>query len=47
MVFAHTTIPLLKSNLNGEVKMGEKREAGEMFFPLRDLGAKVVVAHPW
>ena len=36
----------LKCNLNGEVKMGEKRKAGEMLLPLGDLGAKVVVAHP-
>lgn len=34
------------NHLNGEVEMCEKRKVCEMFFPLWDLGAKVVVAHP-
>ena len=41
-----TCLPSLKSDLNGEVEMGEDGKVGEMLLPLGDLGAKVVVTHP-
>merc|ERR1712181_165604 len=34
------------SHLDSKVEMGKKRKVCEMFFSLRDLGAKVVVPHP-
>ena len=41
-----TCLPSSKSDLNGEVEMGEDGKVGEMLLPLGDLGAKVVVTHP-